>query len=123
VTAKKEKKVTMWFIEPLNAATNENATRHLAGLCKATDDKIYRDKVDDKGKKHDVVEVEYSFITLMERSVLNFHHRFRVFKQTEGESRMSLWIFGKQSNLSRTKEVRRAKKKIKKLSKRSTKKS
>jgi len=120
--AEKDRKVTRWFVEPLDATTNENATRYLAELCNATDDKIYRGKMDNNGKKHDVIEVEYSFITLMKRSILNFHYRFRVFNQKEGERAMRLWIFDNQSDLSRTKKVRRVKKNIKKLSRHSTKK-
>lgn len=103
----RKKRVTTWFVEPLNGKTNESAMAELAAELGATDDKIYRRKKDNMGKRHNVVEVEYSFITLMENNAAKFQHRFCAFKQTEGESEMSRWFFGNQSNLSRTAEVKR----------------
>ncbi len=105
--SEKVERVTRWFVEPRNATTNENAMMSLVGLCKATEDKIYHGKVDNKGVAHDVVEVDHPFVALMERNILNFKHLFRVFTQTEGESAMKLWPFSDKRKLHRTKEVRR----------------
>lgn len=103
----KAEKVTRWFVEPRNSATNENAMMALVGLCNATEDKIYRGKVDNRGMMHDVVEVNHPFVALMERNIANPEHLFRVFTQAEGESAMRLWLFGDKKKLRRTKEVRR----------------
>lgn len=113
----KKERPTTWYLEPLDAATNKNALMDLADYCGATAEKIHRQKLDNKGKKHDVVDVEHSFITRMERSIPEFNHRFKTYTQEEGESRMNLWRFGGQGKLSRTKEVKRVKKEIEKLSK------
>jgi hypothetical protein len=107
VDYEKSEKVTRWFVEPRNAVTNENAMMALVGLCNATEDKIYRGKVDNKGMMHDVVEVDRPFVALMERNIANHKHLFRVFTQTDGESAMKLWPFSDRKKLHRTKEARR----------------
>lgn len=112
-----KKRVTMWFVEPCNADTNENAMMDLVRSCNATDDKIHHRKKDNHGKEHDVVEVDHPFVSRMERNTVKFNQLFRVYTQTEGESRMNLWRFGGQKKLARTKEVKRVKEKIAKLQK------
>jgi hypothetical protein len=104
------KKVTTWYIEPMNASTNETAMANLAEYCDATPDKIHKNKKDVQGKPHDVIEVDHRFIATMERDTAKFSHYFRVFTQKEGEAAMKLWIFGEQKKLHRTKEVKRIKK-------------
>lgn len=86
-----KKRVTRWYVEPRYADTNESAMRDLAMWCGATDDKIHYRKMDNKGKEHDVVEVDHPFVAKMERNAVKFSQVFRVFTQTEGESAMNLW--------------------------------
>lgn len=112
-----KKRVTRWFVEPRNADTNESAMMDLVRTCNATEDKIHYRKKDNHGKEHDVVEVEHPFVSRMERNAAKFNQLFRVYKQTEGESRMNLWRLGGQKKLARTKEVKRIKQKIEKLQK------
>lgn len=113
----KKERVTRWFVEPRNADTNDNAMADLARVCGATDDKIYYKKKDNQGNPHDVVEVDHPFVAKMERNAVKFNHLYLVFKQTDGENAMNPWRFGGQGKLSRTKEVKRVKKEIAKLSK------
>ncbi|MFZ2303499.1 MAG: hypothetical protein WAV98_01755 [Minisyncoccia bacterium] len=110
-------RVTRWYVEPRNADTNENAMVDLMRSSGATEDKLHYGKKDNQGKPHDVVEVDHPFVVKMERNVRKFNQLFRVYTQTEGESRMNLWRFGGQGKLSRTKEVKRMKKEIAKLPK------
>lgn len=65
-------RTTTWFVEPKDGKTNESAMMDLVHSCGATDDKIYRDKLDNEGKPHDVVEVPYSFVTRMECNAAKF---------------------------------------------------
>lgn len=113
------KKVTRWYVEPINADTNENAMMDLVQSHGATDDKIHYGKMDNKGKDHDVVEVDRPFVTRMEHNASKFKHLFRIFTQTDGEGAMKLWPFGNKKKLSRTKEVRRVADEIAKILKRS----
>ena len=62
----KKERVTRWFVEPRDARTNENAMMDLAAETGATDDKVYRAKLDNEGEGHDVVEVDRSFVVRME---------------------------------------------------------
>ena len=110
-------RVTRWYVEPRNADTNESAMADLMRSSGATEDKLHSGKLDNHGYKHDVVEVDHPFVAKMERNARKFNQLFRVFTQMEGESRMNLWRFGGQGKLSRTKEVRRVKREIAKLSK------
>lgn len=111
-----KKRATRWFVEPRNADTNENAMMDLVRSGNATEDKIHYGKKDKQGQKHDVLEVDHPFVAKMERNAVKFNQLFRIFTQTEGESAMTLWRFGRQGKLSRTKEVRRVKLEIAKLS-------
>lgn len=99
------KKLTRWYLEPRDAATNENAIMDLVRSCDASEDRICYGKMDNKGVEHNVVEVNRSFISLMESSTSKFNLLFRVFTQTEGEKAMKLWQFGAKKKISRTKEV------------------
>lgn len=112
-----KKRVTRWFVEPRNADTNENAMMDLVRSCDATEDKIHYGKKDNQGLQHDVVEVGHPFVAKMERNTVKFNQLFCVFTQAEGGSAMNLWRFGGQGKLSRTREVRRVKREIAKLSK------
>src|SRR3989339_1080700 len=114
----KKDRVTRWFVEPRDAQTNENAMMDLAAEAGATDDKIYRAKLDNEGEEHDVVEVDRSFVTRMENSAVKFQHHFRVFTQREGESKMRLWPFGDCKKLSQTAEVRRSQEELTRMLKR-----
>ena len=110
-------RTTRWYVEPRDADTNESAMADLMLSSGATEDKLHYGKKDNQGKPHDVVEVGHPFVAKMERNAVKFNQLYRVFKQTEGESRMNLWRFGGQSKLSRTKEIKRVKKEHSKLSK------
>jgi hypothetical protein len=116
----KKERVTTWFVEPMDAKTNESAMMDLVQSCGATDDKIYRDKLDNEGVPHDVVEVPYRFIVRMECNAAKFEHKFRIFTHVEGESAMRLWPFGNHKKLCRSAEVKRVTKKIAELPKRPT---
>ncbi len=114
----KKDRVTTWFVEPKDAKTNENAMMDLAQTCGATDDKIYRGKLDNEGVPHDVVEVPRPFIVRMECNAAKFEHKFRIFTHVEGESAMRVWPFGNHKNLARTSEVRRSERELNELIKR-----
>ena len=114
----KKDRVTTWFVEPLNAATNQNAMMDLVNQCGATEDKIYHGKLDNEGVPHDVVEVPYRFITRMECNAAKFEHKFRIFTHVEGESAMRLWPFGNHKKVGRTAEVRRSEQQLTNLLKR-----
>lgn len=81
----------------------------LSQYCGATSDKIHLQKKDNKGKLHNVVEVQYFFVSHLEKNATMFSQFFRVYTQKEGESSMKPWPFGGQKKLSRTKEVKRVK--------------
>lgn len=104
-------RVTRWFVEPLDAATNENTMADLMRSSGATEDKIYYRVKDNEGSEHDVVEVNYPFVLRMETNAQKFEHRFRVFTQV-GASRMRHWPFGNQKKIHRTAEVKRVAKAI-----------
>lgn len=104
-------RVTRWFVEPLDAATNENAMADLMRSSGATEDKIYHRVKDNEGKEHDVVEVNYPFVLRMETNATKFEHRLRIFTQV-GVSRMRHWPFGNQKKIHRTAEVKRVAKAI-----------
>lgn len=116
----KKERVTTWFVEPRDAKTNESAMMDLVQSCGATDDKIYRDKLDNEGVLHDVVEVPYRFIVRMECNAAKFEHKFRIFTHVEGESAMRSWPFGNHKKVSRTAEVRRSEQQLTDLLKRRT---
>lgn len=98
---------TRWFVEPLDASTNESAMADLARVVGATDDNVHYERSDKEGRHHDVVEVPYTFVVRMENNAQKFDHKFRVFKQQDGERAMSLWPFGRQKKLARTAKVKR----------------
>lgn len=116
----KKERVTTWFVEPLNATTNQNMMMDLVNQCGATEDKINRGKLDNEDVPHDVVEVPYPFIVRMECNAAKFEHKFRIFTHVEGESAMRMWPFGNHKKLRRTAEVKRVAKKIATLPKNST---
>ena len=95
-----------WFVEPLGAEMNEGIMAELAYTCGATPENIHRDKLDDKGVPHNVVEIDYFFVTNIERN-RSARDLYRIYVQQPGRSAMRKWAFGGQSNLSRTKEVKR----------------
>ena len=103
-----------WFLEPRTPDVNEAIMAELASTCGATAENIHREKIDDKGAPHNVVEIEYIFVTNIERN-RNMRDLYRVYVQQEGRSTMRLWAFGGQSNLSRTREVRKVAQKIDEL--------
>ena len=107
-----EKRLTRWFVEPRDAATNESAMMDLARVCGATDENIHYGKLDNKGIPHDVVEVDHAFVARMERNKTKFNQQYRVFNEREGESAMRLWRFGDKKNLSNTKEMKRMRSKL-----------
>lgn len=106
------KKLTRWYLEPRDAATNENAIMDLVRSCNASEDRIHYGKMDNKGAEHNVVEVNHSFISRMESSTSKFNMLFRVFTQKEGEKSMRLWLFGTKKKISRAKEVVRVARKL-----------
>ena len=115
----KKERVTTWFVEPLDGDTNENAMMDLVQSCGATEDMIYRGKLDNEGEEHDVVEVKRPFITRMECNAIKFEHKFRVYTQAGG-GKMRFWPFGNQRKLGSSAEVKRVTKKIAELPKRPT---
>jgi hypothetical protein len=92
-----ESEKVCWFLEPRDAATNENAIRDLARVCNATDEHIYHGKLDMLGRRHDVVEVSWAFLEKMKRSRSTFKFNFRVFKTEGRDARMEPdpWLFHK----------------------------
>lgn len=119
----KKDRITTWFVEPLNATTNQNAMMDLVNRCGATEDKIYHGRLDNENVPHDVVEVPRPFIVRMECNATKFEHKFRIFTHVEGESAMRMWPFGNHKNLSRTAEVRRSEQQLIDLIKRRSEKS
>jgi len=104
-------RVTRWFVEPMDAGTNESAMMDLVRSCGATEDMIYYRKPDNEGVLHDVVEVNHPFVARMECNAVKFQHRFRVFTQA-GNGVMRLWPFGNQRKLSNTAEAVRIAKEL-----------
>ncbi len=111
------KRRTYWYLEPRDGLTNESITEYLSFSLGATADMFSSNKKDCQGKPHDVVEVPYSAIDKVEKNTRLFLLKFNVFTRRDGEECIRKWKFGGQSNLSRTRAVRDAAKKIAKLPK------
>lgn len=111
------KRKTYWYLEPKDGFTNESMMGYLSYSLGCTPDMIISGKKDEHGKPHDVVEVPYHAVDKVEKNKQQFLLRFNVFTRREGEECIYKWKFGGQSNLSRTKSVRDATKKIARLPK------
>lgn len=103
-----------WFVEPIGADTNETIMAELAFTCGATSENIHREKMDDKGVAHNVVEISRFFVRNIEQSK-NLRSMCRLYVQECGRTAMRRWAFGSQSALSRTKEVKAVARRIEEL--------
>lgn len=106
---------SQWFLSPKDGATNENAMADLAKTCGATDDMIHFKRPCTDGKRYDVVEVPYSFITKMERNSSKFRFAFLVFRQREGAEKMEPWPFTAKQMVRRTRQVQIMRKALRKV--------
>lgn len=109
---------SQWLLSPNDGATNEDAMADLMRTCGATDDMIHFKRPCTDGKRYDVIEVPYSFITKMERNSSKYRFAFLVFRQREGAEKMEPWPFTKPKKVRRTKKVLGAKKALKTLQER-----
>jgi hypothetical protein len=62
-----------WFIEPLDAYTNEVLARELS------EENFYRNLLCEDERERDLWECKSSFISFLRRSQKNLHVRFRVY--------------------------------------------
>jgi len=85
------KKMTNWFIEPLNAFTNEVIAKELA----KTSDVVESVQLQiNDGSVHSVFQVPaYSFIAKFKAGVKQFNLKFRVYCQSGKNAQTRLWKF------------------------------
>ena len=105
---------TTWFIKPRDAATNEALINELLPVCGATTEKVYRGVLDKHGKRHDLIEVPYESVSLLQRNLTTFGLEFEIYLRHEGEEFVRIWKLNQGGSLSHTVAVREMRAKLKK---------
>lgn len=81
-----------WFVEPLDAATNEAVYNGLRAKNASTADELRR-IVDADGKEHMVWQADYEFIHFVERSAESRRLRFLIFNRLGENAKARPWPF------------------------------
>lgn len=89
-----KKKQTNWFVEPLDANTNEVICRTLI----ASHDLIeHISMLDENEESHSVIEVpNYAFINKLYKSKAKFKLDFNVYSKQGKYGKIKLWRFGEK---------------------------
>lgn len=106
-------RVTTWYVKPGNAATNESLVNELLPVCGATADKVHRGVLDAHGKRHDLIEVPYESVSLLQKNRAKSGLAFEIYFRPEGQEFVRIWKLNQEGNLSRTGPVRDVRAKLK----------
>ncbi len=94
VKSKTKQKKISWFVEPLDADTNEIIAKPLVARGDLVE---HVDLLDDQGEQHSVFEVPaYSFITQLYKDKHKFKLDFRVFYRQSKYGSLKIWLFGEK---------------------------
>ncbi len=90
---KTKKRITYWFVEPLDAFTNEAIAKTLA---ETSDVSTHIDLKLNNGKRCSVFQLpNYSLVSKLYANKSNFGFRFRVYRRQGSYGQVVEWKFGK----------------------------
>jgi hypothetical protein len=84
-----KKKITLWYLKPLNPFTNNVISQHLARTCSVEEED---DLIDNEGNRHDVYRVEHSVISKVKNAKKSCSNiRFDVFYRNGNNGQLRKW--------------------------------
>lgn len=82
---------TQWFVEPLDANTNEVIVRFLINQCEVYENYSLRDN---KGVARTVLQLEkYSYVSRLYNDKFKFSLKFKIYTRQGSHSSLRPWLF------------------------------
>ncbi len=103
ILKEQQKRDYQWFVEPLDAATNDAITAGLReqGLCAAESTDELRRITDTEGQPHTVLQINYPFVSFLEKSAAPKRLRFQIFNRPGENAKARLWPFPRRRPATR----------------------
>lgn len=89
---REQQKQYQWFVEPLDAATNEAIYSGLRALNSSAADEMRR-IIDADGCDHKTWEINYNFVSFLEKSAQTRTLRFQIFNRPGENAKARPWPF------------------------------